>query len=50
VISWWRGAIRDQLACAKTVVDLITRRHPTPLATEPSLHDAATAFSTSDDY
>ena len=33
VISWWRGAIRDQLACTKTVVDLLTRRHPMPLAT-----------------
>jgi len=49
-VSWWRGAIRDQLACAKTVVDLLTRRHPMPLATEPSLHDATTALSASDDY
>ena len=49
-VSWWRGTIRDQLACAKTVVDLLTRRHPMPLATEPSLHDATTALSTSDDY
>ena len=26
--SWHRGAIRDQLACVKTVIDLITRRDP----------------------
>ena len=25
-IAWWRGAIRDQLACVKTVVDLATTR------------------------
>ena len=49
VISWWRGAIRDQLACTKTVVDLLTRRHPMPPATQPSIQDLATALSTSDD-
>jgi len=49
-VSWWRGAIRDQLACAKTVVDLLTRRHPMPLATQPSIQDPATALSASDDY
>jgi vancomycin permeability regulator SanA len=27
-IAWWRGAIRDQLACVKTVVDLVTRLDP----------------------
>jgi vancomycin permeability regulator SanA len=27
-IAWWRGAIRDQLACVKTVVDLATRSEP----------------------
>jgi vancomycin permeability regulator SanA len=27
-IAWWRGAIRDQLACLKTVVDLATRPNP----------------------
>jgi vancomycin permeability regulator SanA len=27
-IAWWRGAIRDQLACVKTVVDLLTRPDP----------------------
>lgn len=26
--SWRKGAIRDQLACVKTVIDLITRRDP----------------------
>ncbi len=26
--AWRRGAIRDQLACVKTVIDLITRRDP----------------------
>ena len=49
VISWWRGAIRDQLASTKTVVDLLTRRHPMPLATQPSIQDPATALSDSDD-
>jgi vancomycin permeability regulator SanA len=29
-IAWWRGAIRDQLACVKTVVDLATRSEPMP--------------------
>jgi vancomycin permeability regulator SanA len=27
-IAWWRGTIRDQLACVKTVVDLATRPNP----------------------
>jgi vancomycin permeability regulator SanA len=27
-IAWWRGAIRDQIACIKTVVDLATRPDP----------------------
>jgi vancomycin permeability regulator SanA len=27
-IAWWRGTIRDQLACVKTVVDLATRPDP----------------------
>jgi vancomycin permeability regulator SanA len=27
-IAWWRGAIRDQLACVKTIVDLATRPEP----------------------
>ena len=27
-IAWWRGAIRDQVACLKTVVDLATRPDP----------------------
>jgi vancomycin permeability regulator SanA len=29
-IAWWRGAIRDQLACVKTVVDLAIRSEPMP--------------------
>lgn len=29
-ISWWRGTIRDQVACVKTLVDLATRRVPVP--------------------
>ena len=29
-IAWWRGTIRDQLACVKTVVDLATRSEPMP--------------------
>ena len=28
MIAWWRGAIRDQLACVKTIVDLATRSAP----------------------
>jgi vancomycin permeability regulator SanA len=27
-VAWWRGAIRDQIACVKTVVDLVTRPDP----------------------
>jgi len=27
-MAWRRGAIRDQLACVKTVVDLVTRQDP----------------------
>jgi vancomycin permeability regulator SanA len=27
-MAWWRGVIRDQLACLKTVVDLATRQNP----------------------
>ena len=27
-MAWWRGTIRDQLACIKTVVDLATRPDP----------------------
>jgi vancomycin permeability regulator SanA len=29
-IAWWRGTIRDQVACVKTVVDLATRSEPMP--------------------
>lgn len=31
-VSWWRGTVRDQVACVKTVVDLLTRREPLPIA------------------
>jgi vancomycin permeability regulator SanA len=27
-VAWWRGTIRDQLACIKTIVDLATRLDP----------------------
>jgi vancomycin permeability regulator SanA len=27
-IAWWRGAIRDQLACLKTIIDLVHRKNP----------------------
>jgi vancomycin permeability regulator SanA len=27
-IAWWQGAIRDQIACIKTVIDLATRPDP----------------------
>jgi vancomycin permeability regulator SanA len=30
-LAWWRGVIRDQLACVKTVVDLATRPEPAAL-------------------
>jgi vancomycin permeability regulator SanA len=39
-IAWWRGAIRDQLACIKTVVDLLTRHEPMPSET-PTVGDDA---------
>ena len=31
-MAWLRGAIRDQIACVKTVVDLVTRPEPTELS------------------
>jgi vancomycin permeability regulator SanA len=36
-MAWLRGAIRDQIACVKTVVDLVTRPEPSELniADEP---------------
>jgi vancomycin permeability regulator SanA len=36
-VAWLRGAIRDQIACVKTVVDLVTRPEPRELkiADEP---------------
>jgi vancomycin permeability regulator SanA len=39
-IAWWRGAIRDQLACIKTVVDLLTRHEPMP-SEAPTVGDEA---------
>ena len=38
--SWQRGAIRDQLACVKTVIDLITRRDPVLGQRETSVAEA----------
>jgi vancomycin permeability regulator SanA len=35
-VSWWRGTVRDQIACVKTVVDLLTRREPKPIAGQPA--------------
>jgi len=40
-VSWWRGTIRDQLACVKTIVDLAMRRDTTILAQ----HTATADFS-----
>jgi vancomycin permeability regulator SanA len=37
---WRRGAIRDQLACVKTVIDLVTKRDPVLGARETSVDDA----------
>ena len=38
--SWRRGVIRDQLACAKTVIDLITQRDPVLGQRETSVDEA----------
>ena len=38
--SWRRGAIRDQLACVKTVIDLVSGRDPVLGARETSVDDA----------
>jgi vancomycin permeability regulator SanA len=38
--SWRRGAIRDQLACVKTVIDLITGRDPVLGQRETSVAEA----------
>lgn len=38
--SWQRGAIRDQLACVKTAIDLITRRDPVLGQRETSVAEA----------
>jgi vancomycin permeability regulator SanA len=49
-LAWWRGTIRDQLACVKTVVDLVTRHEPTPSTSSvrtPS-RELTTPFSAGD--
>jgi vancomycin permeability regulator SanA len=38
--AWRRGAIRDQLACVKTVIDLVTQRQPVLGARETSVDEA----------
>ena len=38
--AWRRGAIRDQLACVKTVIDLVTGRDPVLGQRETSVDDA----------
>jgi vancomycin permeability regulator SanA len=39
-VAWRRGLIRDQLACVKTVIDLITRRDPVLGKPETSVMEA----------
>ena len=38
--SWIQGVIRDQLACVKTVIDLVTRREPVLGQRETSITEA----------
>ena len=38
--AWLRGTFRDQVACVKTVVDLVTRRDPVLGVRETSVDDA----------
>jgi vancomycin permeability regulator SanA len=38
--AWQRGAIRDQLACVKTVIDLVTGRDPVLGPRETSIDEA----------
>jgi len=40
-VSWWRGAIRDQLACVKTIANLATRLD----TTIPAKHTATADVS-----
>ena len=40
VNAWGRGAIRDQVACVKTVVDLVTKREPVLGQRETSVDEA----------
>jgi hypothetical protein len=39
-VAWRRGLIRDQLACVKTVIDLITGRDPVLGQPETSVMEA----------
>jgi len=38
--AWRKGVVRDQVACVKTVLDLITRRTPVLGPAEPGVRDA----------
>ena len=38
--AWIQGVVRDQLACVKTVIDLVTRRDPVPGPPEASVAEA----------
>ncbi len=38
--AWRRGALRDQVACVKTIVDLVTRRQPVLGPPEPGVTEA----------
>ena len=40
-VSWWRGTIRDQLACVKTIVDLAMGRDTTSLAQHTATADGS---------
>ena len=40
-VSWWRGTVRDQLACVKTIADLATRLD----TTIPAQHTATADVS-----
>ncbi|MCW2811068.1 MAG: hypothetical protein JWP61_1526 [Friedmanniella sp.] len=43
--AWRRGAARDQVACVKTVIDLLSRREPVLGPPEPGVVDALRAGS-----
>ena len=40
-VSWWRGTIRDQVACVKTIVDLATRLDTTIPAPQRATADVS---------